>query len=280
MAIAVVAITVGVLEIIKSKKLTPVTAFALFSFIWLFSLMVEIVIFTGWVTGSGDDHTTRVLLRYYEFLFLIVPLSGLAVLRSGIAEKSSVWIRWLLAGSFALLITPAFSGFFSTLTIQIADAPTLAGLVVNADIFNSIAVIGFAALLVFATFPRYAAWTFVLLLPVSMIGTGWQIQDQYQGFRGTISPMDQAGLYLRDNLQKVEIGQTWIVATSRFDATNVAFWADNPKVTYDLFEPGVTITKEILPEGVKFVMATGGIKFVGPAKVLETTDSYTLYALE
>jgi hypothetical protein len=280
MAIAVVAVSIGVIEILKFRKLSAVNAFALFAFIWLFSLMIEIVVFTGWVTGSGDDHTTRVLLRYYEFLFAIVPLAGLSVLRSPAVERVNVWVRWILTGIFTILLTPAFTGFFGTLTIQIADAPTLAGLVVNADVFNAVAIVGFFALMVFATFPRYASWTFALLLPVSMIGTGWQIQDQYQGFRGSLSAADRAGQYLRDNFQMEDIDATWILAESRFDATNVAIWADSPVMTYALFGAGSQIAVDQIPAGKKVVVTTGDILISDLSMDKFSGDGFTVYIVE
>ncbi len=279
MAIAVVAVIIGVLEVVKLRKLAPVNGFALFAFIWLFSLMIEIVIFTGWVTGTGDDHTTRVLLRYYEFLFVIVPLAGLAVLISGAGERANIWVRWALSGAFAFLVTPAFTGFFASLTIQIADAPTLAGLVVNSDVFNGVAVIGFIALVVLATFPRFAAWSFALLLPFSMVGTGWQIQDQYQGFRGTLSAADKAGKYLRDNYQIEEINATWILATSRFDATNVAIWADSPLMDYELLVPGSAVATELIPNGIKLVVVTGELAIEDPSLEKYVGEGFTIYSL-
>jgi hypothetical protein len=279
MAIAVVAITVGVIDIAKHRKRTPVTGFALFSFIWLFSLMIEIVIFTGWVTGTGDDHTSRVLLRYYEFLFVIVPLAGLSVLSSGVGERATSWVRWALCVGFAALITPAFTGFFASLTIQIADAPTLAGLVVNTDIFNGVAVVGFIALIVFATFPRFAAWTFVALLPFSMVGTGWQIQGQYQSFRGTPSAADNAGQYLRDNYSSDAIDATLILATSRFDATNVAIWADSAVIDYELFAAGSQVPIDSVPDGTRFVVLLSDIRLDGPLSVSFIGDGFTVYTL-
>jgi hypothetical protein len=138
--IAVVGLLVGAVELIKTRKLTPVTALTLFALIWLVSMMVEIVLFTGWITGGGDDHTTRVLLRYYDFLFVIVPLAGLAAMAKGLTSEVNVFIRWALVFIIGLLITPAFSGYFGTLTIQIADAPNLAGLVVNQDVLNGVAL--------------------------------------------------------------------------------------------------------------------------------------------
>jgi hypothetical protein len=280
LAISVAGLIVGILEILKSRKLNPVTAFALFAFVWLFSLMVEIVIFTGWVTGGGDDHTTRVLLRYYEFLFVIVPLAGLAVWSKDLGQKVNVFIRWTLFVLFSFLLTPAFTGFFASLTIQIADAPTLAGLVVNADVFNAAAVIGIIALLVFATFPKYTPWVYLALLPVTMVGTGWQIQDQYQGFRGTLSSADKAGQYLRDNYQDADIDATWILATSRFDATNIAIWADRPAMSYELFGPGTQVSSELVPPEKRFVIANGDLTLAPDTYGKVTGDGFTLYILD
>lgn len=279
MAIGVVAVTIAVFEIIKLRKMSSVNGFALFAFIWLFSLMLEIVIFTGWVTGSGDDHTSRVLLRYYEFLFVIVPLAGLSVLSHRVGERTNVWLRWGISLLFAALLTPAFTGFFATLTIQIADAPTLAGLVVNAQIFDSVAIVGFIALVVLATFPRYAAWTFALLLPFSMVGTGWQIQDQYQGFRGTLSAADIAGQYLRDNFDSRDIDDTWILATSRFEATNVAIWADSPFIEYQLLAPGSQIPRESIPKGVRFVLATSDLGIADSSLEKISGNGFVIYKL-
>jgi hypothetical protein len=280
MAISVVAVIIGVIEIAKEKKLTPVTGFALFAFIWLVSLMIEIVIFTGWVTGTGDDHTSRVLLRYYEFLFVIVPLAGLSVLYKGLGARAHVWVRWMLAGGFVALLTPAFTGFFSTLTIQIADAPTLAGLVVNPEVFNALATLGFIALIVFAAFPRYASWTFLFLLPVSMIATGWQIQDQYQMFRGEASAADKAGNFLRDNFQTAELGDTLIIANSRFEATNVAIWADDPLISYELYPVGAEVPISAVPTGKRFIVVIGELQANFPGVQPLIGEGYKIYRLD
>jgi len=276
MAISVASVLFGVLQIVQTRKILPVTSFSLFSLVWLFSLMIEIVIFTGWVTGGGDDHTTRVLLRYYEFLFVIVPLAGVSALVMGIGSRTNVWIRWIATGFFALLLTPAFTGFFSSLTIQIADAPTLAGLVVNADVFNAVAVLGFVSLMALAAFPRYAPWSYLLIIPVTMIGTGFQIQDQYQNFRGVLSSPDKAGLYLRDQFTIEDIDKTWIVANSRFDATNVAIWADR-LMDYGLYAPGAMVPPDDVPEGVEFVLSSGDVLLGEGFIEVASGDGFKIY---
>jgi len=280
MGVAILGVTVGVIELARTKELTKVTALSLFAFIWLFSLVIEVVVFTGWITGGGDDHTTRVLERYYDFLFIVVPLAGLAALTSKFMAETKIWIRLPLAVVMLVLITPAFSGFFGTLTIQIADAPNLAGLVVNQDVFNAAALFGFASLLVFAFFPKYTPLVLIGLLPVTMVGTGYQIQDQYQGFRGELNAQDNAGQYLRANLTPEQVDSTWIVATSRFEATNVAIWADSAKIKYDLFGAASVLDASLVPEGTTYILVNGDLTYAGA--VLETIpgEGYTLHRIK
>jgi hypothetical protein len=278
MAIFFVSTIAGVIEIIKTRRLTETTSFALFSLIWLISLMVEIVIFTGWVTGTGDDHTTRVLLRYYEFLFVILPLAGLSVLYERYASKLHMVTRWGLAISMAVMITPPFTGSFGSLTIQIADAPTLAGLVVNNEVFNGVAILGFLALLVFATFPRYVFWISCLLLPISFAGTGFQIQQQYQGFRGSLSAADYAGQYLRQNFNEDEINSTLVVSSNRFDATNVAIWADSPLLSYELYSSGSQLPLSLLTKSGKILLTTNDITILDLSPEVEQ-KGFRIYRL-
>ena len=278
--IAFIGLVVGLVELIKTRKPSPVTLLSLFMFIWLVSMTIEIIMFTGWITGGGDDHTGRVLSRYYDFLFVFVPLAGLAALSSKFAAETSILIRIPLAGLMLALLTPAFTGFFASLEIQIADAPNLAGLVVNLGVFNAVAMIGFLGLLVFAFQPKFTPWVFVLLLPASMVGTGYAIQGEYDRIRGYENAQDMAGKYLKQNLTEDAIDATWIIATSRFEATNVAIWADSATVKWDLFAPGGVLDESLVPEGSQYILATGDLSYAGEATETITGDGYVLYRLK
>jgi phosphoglycerol transferase len=279
MAIAIVGLIVAIIDLVRTREERTVNLLALLSFIWLGSMVIIIVIFTGWLTGGGDDHTTRVLLRYYDFLFILVPLAGLAVFVTKAVNLQNVFIRWALAIVFGAVITNSFTGNFASLTIQIADAPNLAGLVVNLDTFNGVAITMALALAVFATFPHYTKWTFIALLPFSMIAAGWQIQDQYQGFRGTLSAADKAGQYVYANLTEGEKQSIHILANTRFDATNAAIWIDEPKLEYELGSPGNVYETQWAPADAKWIVAIGDISVVG--EILERHDEqeFTLYRI-
>ena len=280
MSLAVTGLIAGIIELSRERRLSPSSALSLFAFIWLVSMTLEIVMFTGWVTGTGDDHTTRVLIRYYDFLFVIVPLAGLSALKSNFGERVNVVVRWAVAGLFAALLTPAFTGFFGTLTIQIADAPTLAGLVVNVDVFNAAALLGFASLILFAAFPRWSPWAFVLLLPVTMVGTGWQIQDQYQGFRGFPNAADIVGKQIASDFTEEELSNTWVIGTSRFEVTNVAIWADNAYLSYEIFGLGSQLGASMAPEGTQKIVVLGDLQVIEGASLDVSGEGYAIYGVD
>jgi phosphoglycerol transferase len=280
MGISVIGLVVGIVELVNTRKLSKVTSLSLFMFIWLASLVLEIVMFTGWITGAGDDHTDRILSRYYDFLYVFVPLAGLITLSAKLETKTSIYIRIPLSGLFLVLLTPAFTGFFGTLQIQIADAPNLAGLVVNEDVFNAVALTGFLALLVFSFQPKFTPWVFVLMLPVTMVATGFVAQDQYRNFRGELNGQDRAGQFLSKNLTDAEVEATWVIANSRFQATNVAIWADSALLRFELYGPGSILEPGAAPEGTKYILATGDVTAVGDFDEIITGDGYILYKLK
>ena len=280
LVVSIVGLLAGVVELLRTRRASPVTLLALLIIIWLVTLTIEIVIFTGWVTGTGDDHTLRVLARYYDFMFVFVPLGGLSVLASKSIPQTNAWIRLPLATLSIYFLSSATSGFFSNLQIQIADAPNLAGLVVNASVYNTVTVASFFGVLVFAFQPRFTSWVFALLLPASMVATGFMAQHEYHKARGFENAQDKAGKFLNLKLTEEDMERTWIVGNSRFEVTNVALWADSALVRYDVFPHGSAINQAVVPEEVDFILSTGSLSFKGDALEIINGDGYVLYKIK
>lgn len=272
---AVVAISLATIDIFRTNEVKPVHRFALMTLIWLIVLVIAIVLFTGWITGGGDDHTTRVLLRYYDYLFPIVALAGLAVAYDkGILADTKAWVRWLVIAPIFLLISIAFAGYFGTLTIQIADAPNLAGLVVDKFTIDLTANLMFVTLLVIAFFPKYTVWVATALIPWVMVGTGYQIQGQYQGFRLEQSAADRAGHFVADYLPKEERDSLLILAESRFDGRVSSFWLEH-NTDLEILNPNTVYPTDLIPADTKWVLALGTIK-VESGEVVSSDDGYQL----
>lgn len=199
---------------------------AIIGAVWVPLMFFAIAAFTGWVTGMGDDHTTRLLLRYYEFLLPFVGVLGVGLahrLSGPIDSPQPAWIRislgLLVAGALSQTFT---SNLWGDLTIQIADAPSIAGYIANSQFMNSIALFSIAAVLVFMFFPsfvRLAAPSLYLLVSVL---TGIETHNQYSFARSEPNSADRAGQYLATN--KPNSGPAFILASSRFDARIASFW--------------------------------------------------------
>jgi phosphoglycerol transferase len=272
---AVVAIAIATVDIFRTSAVRPQHRLALLTLIWLIVMVIAIVLFTGWVTGGGDDHTTRVLLRYYDYLFPIVMLAGVVVAwDKQILANTKAWIRWLVIAPIFLLISVAFAGYFGGLTIQIADAPNLAGLVVDETQLNVTANLMFLTLFVIAFFPKYTIWAMALVVPWTMIGTGWQIQDQYQGFRIEDSAADRAGHFTRDYLEREDLDNVLILAESRFDGRVASFWMEH-NTDLELLGASSVYSTSSIPEDIKWVLAIGNIS-VESGEVVSSEEGYKL----
>lgn len=272
---AVVAIVIATVDIFRTSEVKPVHRFSLITLIWLVVLVIAIVLFTGWITGGGDDHTTRVLLRYYDYLFPIVALAGLAVAYDkAILPSTKAWVRWVVIAPLFLLISIAFAGYFGTLTIQIADAPNLAGLVVDKFTIDLTANLMFFTLLVIAFFPKYTVWIATALIPWVMVGTGYQIQGQYQGFRLEDSAADRAGHFVADYLPKADRDSLLILAESRFDGRVSSFWLEH-NTDLEIINPNSVYPVEQIDSDIKWVLTLGTIK-VDSGEVVSNDDGYQL----
>lgn len=272
---AVVAIVISIIHSTRTSNIKPVHHLGLLAFIWLVALIIMIVLFTGWITGGGDDHTTRVLLRYYDYLFPIVTLAGVAVFfDKDILSETKNWVRWIVIAPVFFAISAAFAGYFGTLTIQIADAPNLAGLVVDKFTIDVTANLMLLMLLVMAFFPKFTPWAAAAMVPFVMIATGYQIQDQYRGFRLEPSNADIAGQYLKDTLPADELADVVVLAESRFDGRVASFWidVDNP---LEILGAGSVYPADMLPEGTEYVLALGSIT-LDSGVVIASDEGYVL----
>lgn len=270
---------VNSLRMLGKKAASEVQVFGLLALIWFGVMLVAIVLFTGWVTGTGDDHTTRVLLRYYDFLFPIVAIAGLAVTADFANNKPVLWTRLGGAGLVFVLASTAFTGIFGTLTIQIADAPTLAGLVVNTQVYNVSAGLVVIAVLTVAFLPNYSKYAIAAAVTLGLTLTGFQAQGQYINFRGQDSSADVAGKLLAGSLSSAEREAVAVVSATRFDGRVASLWMDSDNQLV-LVGPGSTINDELLEPHISRVLLLDDINFDGRQVTELSGDGFQLIKLD
>ena len=272
-------IILAVIESVRKSDRSVESSLAILMLVWIGVLLIVVALFTGWITGGGDDHTSRVLLRYYEFLIPMAMIPALSFLfsKSGYLE-SKLWSR--LAATAALFVASslAFTGFFSHLQIQIADAPSVAGLISDADIWNLVGVASVVGVLALAFFPRVASYLLVGTLAVTMVGTGWVTQNSYLIARGNASEADIAGKFARSYVPEAELAAVTILANSRFDGRVASLWmeSDNP---LQILERGAAVDPSDLDPGTKWVLALGLTTLDGVTSQKVSGPGYTLYEL-
>jgi BRCT domain type II-containing protein len=113
-----------------------------------------------------------------------------------------------------------------------------------------------------------------------MIGTGWQIQDQYITLRGSQNASDTVGQQIARSFTTDELSRTWVIGSSRFDVTNVAIWADNAELTYDIFGPGSLLDAAAAPEGTKKIVVTGDLQVLEGASLEVDGQGYAIYDVD
>lgn len=275
MSISFIGLVVAALSVAKSRSIRGIHGLGLFLLIWGLSMMIAVVLFSGWITGGGDDHSTRVLLRYYEFFFFFGPIFGFILLWQR-TQKIHIVVRWSIVGVLGTLISLGFTGFFGGLTIQIADAPSLAGLVVDEFAYNTLAVLSAVGLLTFATFPNLTKWPATAALVVALASTGWNIQDQYLAFRGSSNPADFAGQKVR---LEAGVRQVLVLGNSRFEVTNASFWVDQADTTYLALLPGSLYPIEEIPENVTHVILLSDVNLTDSTNFseIDSGDGYRIF---
>jgi hypothetical protein len=107
-----------------------------------------------------------------------------------------------------------------------------------------------------------------------MVATGYQIQDQYRGFRLDPSAADIAGQYLKQNVPQDELSDVVVLAESRFDGRVASFWmdVDNP---LEILGAGSVYPTELLPEGTKYVLVLGSLSLDG-GEAVASEEGYVL----
>lgn len=265
--IMVSGLTVGVLIAVSISRQVPVAhrSLSLLALISTSSLAVIFSIFSSWVTLSGDDHSSRLLFRYYEYAVAFGIVVAIRSLASRDMPTSLDWKAKVTFLSFGFLTLIAFgSPITSNLTVQIADAPLFAGLIVDLDLLTvaPILVFGSYALLTILWGRATLRKALIGLSCVFLALVGLNTFGQYEGFRAKDEPHDVAGKLARSVLQDPTVNRVLVVAPSRFEATGAAFWINEPSTNTRVFGPGSWVSDADVQE-FDLVVAIGDVAVIG-----------------
>lgn len=253
------AILLGSLKVADNQELPQVQAdakrFGQLVLISLGSMVLVIGAFGAMVTLLGDDHSNRLLLRYYEFLIAPLAIAALAAAKN---SSKGNWITWLVAGAATLIGAVAFWVWFPSLRPQFADSPIMMG--VTASEFSGGLAVAIAFVLGVAAFLTSRTRLLVLgsVTIFSLVFFGFSSVNRLHGQASTISPVDSAGIFARDYLAGADPATIHFVGTNKQLTLASIFWLDKPDVRFTLIAPLERVSVDRLPEGTEWVIAFGG----------------------
>ena len=253
------AVVLGSLRAAGGQKLdqnqTDAKRFGQVALISLGSMVLFIGVFGAIVTIMGDDHSNRLLLRYYEFLVPVLAIAALAAAKN--SGKSNL-ITWLVAGGTTVIGAVAFWVWFPSLTQLFADSPFMMG--VTATEFSGALAVAIALALGVAAFLKSNLRFVVLgsLTIFSLVFFGLSSMNRFVDQTRTVLPFDAAGIFARDYLASADPATIHFVGVNRQFTQASIFWMDKPDVLFTLAQPLSPISPESLPAGTEWVMTMDG----------------------
>ncbi len=227
----------------------------------LVTMLFVIAAFSAQVTSSGDDHTSRLLLRYFEFL--IAPIAVVAVAAIAREKSSNLRARPLLVVTGLAAI--AVAGYSTIVGGQqmFADSTFLYALTGSdfARIFGLFFVLASLLAVLFAWQLRLIG--FVTVLVIGFGGLGSLGMERLYSSASVIGPMDSAGIFARDYLAQVPSDQIFFLGTNKQLTEASIFWLDKPNIQKELIVRGSLVDERLIPDGVRWIVILDGVAYLG-----------------
>jgi phosphoglycerol transferase len=234
------------------------------------SIVPVVVFFESYLTLIGDDHSLRLLMRYYEFLLL--PIMLLASFQVG--NQSALSLRksmlMLLITSYLVFVLvvgpftdtgPADSPFMHGLKLL---GPLLLLFLVGVIWSNSKAKPSLGTL-------KKAVATFTI--PALLLASGIAVRIDVERNIGTTKTYyDHAGIIHKQMFPKISGKRILILGSSRTEVSATKFWIDKPNIPHVLQGASPRPIRKQRLEGIKYVVA------LYPTRLISNQSSELVFA--
>ena len=259
--------------LVKKQEVSAASQFLLL--IGLLSLSFALVVgaFEGVVTSLGDDHSSRIITRYYEFL---VPLLLIAPAVFAKFVEPKIRIRLIQSG---ILIAALIFGwvYLSGVNQSFADSILLSGYLSSPAVIPIISVIGIIIALVWILSVGSGSKLIVFVAtPLVLLIAGFSSQGFLLSQVGTqLATFDVAGQKAHELLQDVDGTKILVVGPMRTQNFTTKFWIDKPSISD--FEINETEALDLSKLGdLEYVVINGNASFSGNAEVIFAGEGYKI----
>jgi phosphoglycerol transferase len=262
--------------VVKKQAVSASSQFLLLIGLLSISFALVVGAFEGVVTQLGDDHSSRIITRYYEFL---IPLLLIAAGVFGKFVEPKLSIRLIQSG---LVIAALIFGwiYLSGIKQSFADSILLSGYLSNGAVVPIVSIIGILVALIWI-FSKGAGSKLIVYVatPLVLLIAGFTSQGYLLSQVGTQEAFfDVAGQQAKTVLADVPGEKIIVVGPLRYQNFTTKFWIDKPGIQDTSLPNGMAIDSSILSD-VDYVILIGDAKLSGAGEVLEEGQGYAIVKL-
>ena len=237
------------------------------------SMVGVVALFEAYVTASGDDHSDRLILRYYEFLIPQFIVMGLLLPRFTDSKR----LLRIVQGSIIVAASMFFTIYYPpTFDKQYADASTLPGMGDTQSFFVFVGIFVSCGVIFWIVNPERGNLVMGrFITPAVLIVALVMSQNKLIEINGTPAYFDQAGWDTRTYLEDVPGDRIMVVGQTRTEVFTVKFWIDEANIKDLLVVEGSVITPENVSES-DYVVTLGNIGIEFPHELVTEGNGYKL----
>lgn len=237
------------------------------------SMIVVVALFEAYVTASGDDHSDRLILRYYEFLIPQFIVMSLLLPRFTDSKR----LFRIIQGSIIVAASMFFTIYYPpTFDKQYADSSTLPGIGDSQGFFVFVGIFVSCAVIFWIVNPERGNLVIGrFIMPAVLILALVMSQNKLIEINGTPAYFDQAGWGTRSYLQEVPGDRIMVIGQTRTEVFTVKFWIDEANIKDLLVVEGSVIAAENVSES-DYVVTLGNIGIDFAHEVVTEGEGYRL----
>jgi phosphoglycerol transferase len=263
--------------VFKKREISAASQFLVL--IGLLSVTFAVVIgaFEGIVTTLGDDHSSRLITRYYEFL---VPLLLIAACVFTKFVEPKIRVRTIQ--SLILISGMIFAWvYLSGIQQSFADSILLSGYLSSPAVLPFVALIGILVSLVWLFSAEFGSKLVVYVAtPLVLLVAGFSSQSYLLSQVGTQPAyFGLAGQQAKQLLTDIPGNKISILGPVRYQNFTTKFWIDKPGIQDTTLPDGETMDAESIPN-VDYVVLIGHAKISGSSSVLGQGEGFKILMLK
>jgi phosphoglycerol transferase len=236
--------------------------------------MIGVVsVFEAYVSTTGDDHSNRLILRYYEFLLPMFVILGLNLVNSVDTSRRTRVIQGIVVTLAALLFAIFYPVVFQK---QYADSSTLPGIGSNSWLMFAVGAAVVIAVLIWVANPtRGNQIVGRALIPLVLVVALISSQIKLIETNGTLAYFDVAGQMSERLLDGVPGEKIMVVGDTRTEIFTVKFWIDTPAIKHLIVGEESVLRMDLIGD-VDYVVTLGNITLDVPNEPVQEGAEYRI----